>query len=99
MSSSTRPRRRPRVLPAYYLLLLGLLYLPIGILFLFSVNANTSVAFPLRGFTLEWYRAILDTGALMASFQNSIVVAVGSAAIFAAIARRSDLSQVLRVGE
>jgi spermidine/putrescine transport system permease protein len=67
-----------RLQRGYFVLLLTLLYLPIGILFVFSVNANTSVSLPLRGFTLEWYERLFASPALLRAIGHSLVVAVGS---------------------
>ena len=44
-----RPRRRPRLLGGFFWLLIGLLYLPIAILFIFSINDGTSLSSPLKG--------------------------------------------------
>lgn len=74
-------RRGGRLLRGYYILILALLYLPIAILFLFSVNDNTSVTFPLRGFTLEWYERVLGNDALRRAAWNSFVVAIGSSTL------------------
>jgi len=70
--------RNLKFLPGYFSALLVLLYLPIAILFVFSVNANTSLVFPLRGLTLDWYAKLLDSDALLRSARNSLMVAVGS---------------------
>src|SRR2546430_76818 len=76
---SPRPRRlRVPVMRGYYWLMIGLLYLPIAILFVFSINANTTLSFPLKGFTLAWYAKLLATPALLHSVFNSIVVAASS---------------------
>jgi spermidine/putrescine transport system permease protein len=69
---------RARVLPGFYWLLIALLYLPIALLALFSVNQNTSLTFPLEGFTLDWYDKLFETRALLTAVRNSIIVAVGS---------------------
>ena len=69
---------RARVLPGFYWLLIGLLYLPIVLLAVFSVNENTSLTFPLEGFTLDWYGKLFETRALLTAVRNSILVAVGS---------------------
>ncbi|MCI0346504.1 MAG: ABC transporter permease [Chloroflexi bacterium] len=58
--------------------MIGMLYLPILILFVFSLNANTSLTFPLRGFTLDWYERLFDTPALLTAVRNSLFVAVTS---------------------
>jgi spermidine/putrescine transport system permease protein len=73
-----RPRRGLPGLPSFYWLMIGLLYLPIVLLFVFSVNANTTLTFPLRGFTLDWYERLFATPALLTSVRNSLVVAFAS---------------------
>jgi spermidine/putrescine transport system permease protein len=65
-------------LKAYYFGLIGLLYLPIAILFLFSINANTFLSFPLQGLSLDWYEKLFASDALLRSARNSLVVALGS---------------------
>jgi spermidine/putrescine transport system permease protein len=72
---------RPRLLPLYYVAILALLYLPIAVLFVFSVNANSTVAFPLRGFTLQWYERALTDDALIGAVMNSVKVGVASSTI------------------
>ncbi len=73
-----RPRRRIPALGGFFWLMIGMLYLPILILFVFSLNANTSLTFPLRGFTLDWYERLFDTPALLTAVRNSLFVAVTS---------------------
>lgn len=70
--------RRPSLLAVYYFGLIVLLYLPIAILFLFSINANTSLSFPLQGLTLNWYVRLFESEAVLRSVRNSLLVAVGS---------------------
>ena len=65
-------------LSLYFFSLIGLLYLPIAVLFLFSVNANTTLSFPLKGLTLDWYQKLFDSAAVLRSARNSLFVAVGS---------------------
>ena len=76
-----RPRVRPSGLRILYWLLVVLLYLPIGILFIFSINAGTTLSFPLKGFTLDWYGKILTTSGLLDSVQHSLIVAVISSTV------------------
>lgn len=71
-------RGRPVGLAAYYIALIVLLYLPIGILTLFSVNSGTSLVLPLRGLTLDWYEKVFRSDALLHSVVNSLVVAIAS---------------------
>ena len=67
---------RGSILRGYFWLVVGLLYLPLAILFLFSINANTTLAFPLHGFTLEWFTKLFATPALLRAVGNSLKVAV-----------------------
>src|SRR5215212_5388589 len=76
-----RPRGRPSFLRGYFWLLAFLLYLPLVILFVFSVNANTSLTFPLKGFTLGWYEKLFASENLLHAVGNSMVVAVASSAV------------------
>ncbi|HUG33227.1 MAG TPA: ABC transporter permease [Anaerolineales bacterium] len=71
-------RRNSFPLKAYFFGLIALLYLPIAILFLFSINSNTFLSFPLQGLTLEWYETLFEAEALLRSARNSIIVAFGS---------------------
>jgi len=71
-------RGRSSILPAYFFVLIGFLYMPIVVLFLFSINSNTSFSFPLRGFSLHWYQQLLDSAPVLRAARNSLFVAVGS---------------------
>jgi spermidine/putrescine transport system permease protein len=77
-SDTSRPLS---LLGGYFALLLVLLYLPIAVLVLFSLNANTVLAFPLQGFTLDWYAKALGTPAAVSAARNSLLVATGSSAM------------------
>jgi spermidine/putrescine transport system permease protein len=81
MTALARPRRRPSFLRLFYWLLIALLYLPIAILFVFSLNAGTTLSFPLKGFTLDWYARIPATSGLLDSVSHSLIVAIGSSTI------------------
>ncbi|MCR9068906.1 MAG: ABC transporter permease [Rhodobacteraceae bacterium] len=63
-------------------LYLLVLYAPIVLLPLFAFNDGTVIAFPLQGFTLDWFAALLDTPALHDATLNSLIIAV-STAVFA----------------
>jgi spermidine/putrescine transport system permease protein len=64
--------------PAYAALLV-LLYLPIGVLFVFSFNAGTTLSFPIERLTLDWYAAVFDSAAMLDAARNSLVVGVAAA--------------------
>ena len=65
-------------LKSYFFGLIALLYLPIAVLFLFSINSNTYLSFPLQGLTLAWYEKLFASEALLRSARNSLIVALGS---------------------
>lgn len=81
-STKARPAlSAPSGLKIYYLLLIALLYLPIFILLLFSINTNTTFSFPLKGLTLEWYTKLFDTQPVLDAAGNSLKVAIGSSTV------------------
>jgi len=83
---AARPGRlRLPVLPGFYWLVIGLLYLPIALLFIFSINANTTLSFPLKGFSLAWYERLFATPALLHAVVNSLVVGLASSVAATAI--------------
>jgi len=85
-SAESRPRRRGfPAIRGYYWLLIFLLYLPIVLLFVFSVNSNTTLSFPLKGLTLAWYAKIFATPALLHSVVNSVIVGVTASVVSTAI--------------
>jgi spermidine/putrescine transport system permease protein len=71
--------RRPRLLVAYLVAYIVFLYLPVALIPLFSFNDSTQAAFPLKGFTLGWYRDLLATPAIGAALTNSLVIALAAA--------------------
>jgi spermidine/putrescine transport system permease protein len=75
----------PSLLAIYYVGLIVLLYLPIAILFLFSINANTSLSFPLQGLTLNWYTRLFESEAVLRAVRNSLIVATGSSLVATAL--------------
>lgn len=56
------------------------LYLPIGVLVVFSFNTSRLNAV-WTGFTLDWYRELVYDFAIWASTSNSLIIAVASAVI------------------
>jgi len=74
-------RRTSIPLTAYYFGLLALLYLPIALLFLFSVNSSASLSFPIDQLTFDWYRKLFEADAVLRSARNSIIVALGSSLV------------------
>ena len=70
---------RPSGLTVYAFLYLAFLYLPVLFLPLFSFNDGTIVAFPIKGWTTEWYRQLGAQETLIQALVNSLVVGVVTA--------------------
>lgn len=62
------------VIGIYTVLYLAFLYLPVLFLPLFSFNDSIYIAFPLKGFTLEWYEKMVTHEPLIDALKNSIKV-------------------------
>jgi spermidine/putrescine transport system permease protein len=75
----------PSFLSGYYFGLIALLYLPIGVLFLFSIQANATLSFPLQGLTLSWYQKLFESEAVLRAARNSLIVAAGSSTVATAL--------------
>jgi spermidine/putrescine transport system permease protein len=84
--------RRSPLFAVYYLLLLIALYVPIGILFLFSLNNGVVFAFPLKGLTTHWYRDMLGNTELLKAVMNSALVAMGSSLAATALGTTSAIA-------
>jgi spermidine/putrescine transport system permease protein len=66
-----------RLLAAHTALVYFFLYAPIGILVVFSFNASRQTAF-WAGFTLDWYRQLLDDPSLFQAVRTSLAVAAAT---------------------
>ena len=69
-------------LRTYAFLYLAFLYIPVLFLPLFSFNDGTIVAFPIKGWTLEWYRQLGDQDTLLRALMNSLVVGATTACAY-----------------
>ncbi|MCE1252407.1 MAG: ABC transporter permease [Anaerolineae bacterium] len=75
-------RIRPSVFNvAFFWLAVGLMYLPILLLVIFSFNDSTYMVFPLKSFTLKWYDQLLGANELLRSLYNSLLVGFFSSLI------------------
>ena len=82
MSSKTSYMNRPsRPLAIYAVLYLAFLYVPVLFLPLFSFNDSLYITFPLKGFTLDWYKQMLENDGLHQALWNSVRVAFVSAVV------------------
>ncbi|MBW7920788.1 MAG: ABC transporter permease [Rubellimicrobium sp.] len=70
-----------RWLTIYAVAYMVFLYAPVVLLPLFAFNDATVVAFPLSGFTTDWFAALWRTEALVDAVRNSLVVAVAAAVL------------------
>ena len=70
---------RPSALAIYAILYLVFLYLPVLFLPLFSFNSGTIVAFPIKGWTLDWYRQLGGEATLIQALVNSLMVGFAAA--------------------
>ena len=61
-------------LGVYAILYLAFIYIPVLFLPLFSFNDSIYIAFPLQGFTFEWYGKMAACDGLIASLKNSLQV-------------------------
>lgn len=57
------------------------LYAPIFLLPLFAFNDNKIIAFPLSGFTTEWFREMWNDDALWRAFKNSMIISTSVATL------------------
>lgn len=65
-----------RIYATFYLLFL---YAPILLLPLFAFNSGTVIAFPLKGFTTDWFAQMSGNSTLRRAIVNSLTIAVCSA--------------------
>ncbi|WBU63069.1 ABC transporter permease [Paracoccus aerodenitrificans] len=65
----------------YTVLYLLFLYAPILLLPLFAFNSGTVIAFPLRGFTTDWFSAMMADQTLRNAFINSMIIAISSSVL------------------
>jgi spermidine/putrescine transport system permease protein len=74
-----------RGLATFFVAFLVVLYLPSGLLILFSFNSGELPQFPLQGFTTHWFVDAWNTEALRTAFANSVKVAVGTSLVATAL--------------
>ena len=72
---------KSRGLFAYAILYLAFLYVPVLFLPLFSFNNSVFIAFPLSGFTTQWYSEMLADGAMLHALRNSLEIGATTALI------------------
>jgi spermidine/putrescine transport system permease protein len=88
-TTAALPRRRSRARPSPGNLLLGafstavylFLYLPLLVVILYSFSATRVNAWPIKGYTGSWYRALIDDTEIHQALRLSVQIGVTAAAI------------------
>lgn len=75
-----RTRLASRLAWTHVGLVYAFMYLPVAVIALFSFNASAIIAFPLQGFTLDWYAKILADGRILGGLAITFAVAIPAAA-------------------
>lgn len=78
--SARRPVRIPW-LAVYSISVLFFLFVPLGIIILFSFNGVPALSFPMRGFSLRWYQEVLTSPVFMTALKNTLIVGAVTTAI------------------
>jgi spermidine/putrescine transport system permease protein len=55
----------------------GFIYLPLLVVVIYSFNPDSVNSFPMRGFSLRWYRVMLENESLMKALRVSVGIALG----------------------
>lgn len=79
--SRARQFKGSRWLATHALAVFSFLYLPVGVLILYSFNGEGVGGFPPRNLTLNWYRILFDDAAIWNSVFNSLIVAFAAMVI------------------
>lgn len=74
-----------RVWAGYAALYIASLYAPVLFLVLFAFNDSTTIAFPLSGFTTQWFAAMADSPGLVEALGNSLKVSASVAVVSTAL--------------
>ena len=85
MSSDSFMERPSRTLKFYAWLFIFILYAPILLIPLFSINDSTYIAFPFKGVTFEWYERLAVQGPMWDALWNSVRVGIASAVLSTAL--------------
>jgi spermidine/putrescine transport system permease protein len=86
MQRLTSRHTAPRGLIGHIVLIAGFLYLPVGVLILFSVSASSNLGFPIQALTLDWYTVLFSEPKIYNALFNSLIVALITAVIVVGIA-------------
>ena len=73
--------RQPRALLIFVIAYLGFLYAPVILLPIFAFNDSAIIAFPLSGFTTDWFSWLMGDESLFRALKNSLIIAVTASII------------------
>lgn len=69
-------RLRGRIAGSISILTLLFLFLPLAVVVLFSFHETASLSFPFTGFSLRWFRSVLESAEFREALRNSLTVAI-----------------------
>ena len=72
------PRWVAMALRAATVAVLGFIYVPIGIIVLYSFNAAKVATWPIQSFTIDWYVKAFDNPGIRAAMATSVQAAIGA---------------------
>ena len=78
----------------YFWLVTAILFLPIILLVIFSFNNSITLVFPLKGFTLQWYRQLFKNLELLGAVRTSILLGFGSSLVATALGAMGAIAMV-----
>ena len=76
-----RAKKRFDWLTFYTLAVMVFLFLPIGLIIIFSFHSTASLTFPFKGLSFRWYREVFIRADLIPALMNSLTVAGATTAI------------------
>lgn len=75
------PVRRSPITGAFTIAGLVFLWVPLLIVFLFSLHSTGSLTFPFEGFSTRWYDEVFSSDEIRTAAQNSLTVAISTAIV------------------
>ena len=78
----------------YIVVFVLFLYAPTFLLPLFAFNDSSIIAFPLSGFTLEWFSALRQENGLQSAAVNSLIIATASSILATTLAMLASSASV-----
>ncbi|MEE4237276.1 MAG: ABC transporter permease [Anderseniella sp.] len=81
MSDNGYLDRPSRTLRAYAWVFMAVLYAPILLIPVFSLNDSIYIAFPLKGVTFDWYRELAENAPMWSALWNSVKVGLVTAVL------------------